>query len=435
MILPRLLPCALALALAWPLVAAARPLPLDEALSLAERTRPAMETGRLQIERNEHLLKSTLAGFGPRVVGTASFIHWDRALTFQSEVLNTTTGQTETVENVTRAQNSWGVGLQVQQPLTPLFGVYLASRLASLDVDRAQLDLERQTRVLREQVVQAYYPAIALRQNLTHLDSMHASVSAHLSQVQEFLNLAPLNRDDLLRVQVQLASVERERAAAQAAWTVAQATLALLVGEPLGSAYDLEPGPLPAPLDVSPEACEQEALGQRRDLEAARTAIEAARLARNQRYLDWVPQIDSVFAYSWSSDTIFESPDQWYIGVGLAWPLWEWGRSWHALKAAEVERRQAEQALRELEDAVRLEVRSAWVNANRAYGDIARAETAVAQALENLEIQNIRAREKLNTTTDVLDAQSDVMTAQRDRVLAEAQYRTARFQLETAMGR
>lgn len=111
------------------------------------------------------------------------------------------------------------------------------------------------------------------------------------------------------------------------------------------------------------------------------------------------------------------SADAWYVGVNLDWTLWEWGRSYYALKASNAE------------------VRRAWLAVWRGSADIERTRQAAVLARENLDIQLAMFREKLNTTTAVLDAQSLVMEAETVAVVAATNLRIAAHQLATAMGR
>jgi outer membrane protein len=427
---------AMVLIVLWCLPVLARDLSLDEAVRLGEANVATLRSRQADIERAEYLHKSLLATFGPRVVATAGYQHWDRVLGFETALLDANGAPTgAVVQNVVRRQDTYSLGLSVQQPLTPLLTTWLSSRISALGVDQASLAEARDRTWVRHRVVEAYYLAIAAERNLENFTAMERTVAAHLHQVEEFVNFKILKRDDLLRTQVQFTSVQRERTAAEASVKLAQAGLAVLIGDPLTTAYTLRMEDASAPVEQSPEACEEVALRERADLKAARAAVEGTRKARDVRYMDWVPQIGALFAYNRSSETTLASADAWYIGVNLDWTLWEWGRSYYALKASNAEVRRAEEAVREVENGVRLEVRQAWLAVWRASADIERTRQAAVLARENLDIQLAMFREKLNTTTAVLDAQSLVMEAETVAVVAATNLRIAAHQLATAMGR
>jgi len=432
MALPRVLPILFFLTAA-PLLA--RDLSLDEAVRLGEANVASLRSRQADLERAENLHKSLLATFGPRLVASAGYQHWDRVLGFETALLDANGAPTgEVVNNVVRRQDTWSMGVSVLQPITPLITTWLSSRISSLGVDQATLSALRDRTWVRHRVVEAYYLAIAAERNLANFTTMERAVAAQLAQVQEFVDLRILKRDDLLRTQVQLTTVQRERTASEMGSKLAQASLAVLIGDPLTSSYTLSMEPPPEASD-SPEACEETALRERADLKAARLAVASARNTRDVRYMDWVPQVGALFAYNRSSETTLASAASWYIGVNLDWTLWEWGRSFYALKAANAEVRRAEEGVREAENGVRLEVRQAWLAMWRASADIERTQQAAALARENLQIQEAMFREKLTTTTAVIDAQSLVMTAETQQVVAETTLRIASHQLATAMGR
>ena len=428
-----LLPCLLAALGAFP--AAARELSLTEALSLAEGHVGTMRLRQADVDRAESLYSSVLATLGPRLVANATYQHWDRVLSFQTELLDDNGAPTgQVVDNVVRNRDTYSMGVSVQQPITPLLTTWLVSRASARGIDQARLAEERERTWVRHRVVEAYYVAIAAERTLASVRAMERAVQDHLTQVEQFVSMRILMRDDLLRTQVQLASVQRERTAAEMGQKLAWAGLAVLVGDPLSTEYALALDAAPQPADP-PEACEEAALRDRADLKAARAAVEAARATRGTSYMEWVPQIGAVFNYSRSSQSTLVSADAWYVGVNLDWALWEWGRSYYALKAAEADVRRAEAGLHEAEDAVRLEVRQAWLDAWRASADIERTRQSAALARENLQIQETLFKEKLTTTIVVIDAQSVAMTAEAQHAVAETALRVAMHRLTTAMGR
>jgi outer membrane protein TolC len=415
--------------------AQARPLGLEEALRLAEGHVSTLRSKQADVERADSLYASVLATFGPRVSLNGVYQHWDRELSFPTQLLDDNGAPTgEVVDNVVRRRDTWSAGLSVQQPLTPLLTTWLASRAAAAGRDQATQGALRERSWVRLRVHEAYYAAIAAERTAASLATMEQAVAEHLRQVEQFVDMRILKRDELLRTQVQMLSVQRERAAADMGLKLAWSGLALLVGDPLTTEYTLTlDGEAPPP--DTPEACEAIALRERADLLAARAAVEAARAARDQRYMEWVPQIGALFSYSHSSASTLASADSWYVGASLDWPIWEWGRSYYGLKAAEAEVRKAEEGLRQAEDGVRFEVRQAWLSAWRAGTEIERAKQAAAQAHENLQIQETLFREKLTTTIVVIDAQSMAMTTEMQQAVAETSLRIALHQLAAAMGR
>ncbi len=101
---------------------------------------------------------------------------------------------------------------------------------------------------------------------------------------------------------------------------------------------------------------------------------------------------------------------------------------------AQLEYRQAEMRLQQLENQVRIEVRNAQftVQQNRAAVDSAKAAAALAR--ESLDAEQKKYALGASTTTLVLQAQRDMAQAQSDEVTAMANYQKSRTELDRVTG-
>jgi outer membrane protein TolC len=101
---------------------------------------------------------------------------------------------------------------------------------------------------------------------------------------------------------------------------------------------------------------------------------------------------------------------------------------------AELEYRQAQMRLQQLENQVRIEVRNAQfsVQQNRAAVDAAQAAVALAQ--QSLEAEQKKYALGASTNTLVLQAQRDLTQAQSNFILAKATYIKSRVELDRATG-
>ena len=101
---------------------------------------------------------------------------------------------------------------------------------------------------------------------------------------------------------------------------------------------------------------------------------------------------------------------------------------------AQLEYRQAEMRLQQLENQVRIEVRNAQfvVTQNRAAVDSAQAAAALAK--ESLDAEQKKYALGASTTTLVLQAQRDMAQAQSNQVTAMANYQKSRIELDRVTG-
>lgn len=418
--------------------AGAQPLTLAEAVRLADEAARANRVAALDASRAAWQRAAAWSQVGPKLQLSYDYQWWNEAITFDLDVPpefqqyfpEGTSG------GVVRPRETYTFGVTAVQPLSTLYQVFLGARLAGLQVDMARLQEGLQRRHTRMQVVEAFHAVLEARRRVESLDAALRTARAHLEQVGRFREQGLLKRDDVLRVQVRVAQVEQGLTLARTGLDVACGQLDLLVGRSPSAPCDLaeedgDPGPLPD----DPDACVAEALRARPDVAQARLAVDVARTARLLKAGDWLPQVAGVFNYSRTRATQFSHPEAWFFGINLTWSPWEWGRTYFEFRGTSDQVEAAVQTALQVEDLVRLEVRSRWLQARAARDNLDRAAVAVEQARENLRIQVDRARQNLNTTTDVLDAEALVVQAEADRFAALYGYRVAAHRLLDAMGR
>ncbi len=416
----------------------AQTLTLAEVARLADEAARANRVATLDASRAAWQRAAAWSQVGPKLQLSYDYQWWNDDITFDLDVPpefrqyfpEGTTG------GVVRPRETYTFGVTVVQPLSTLYQAFLGARLAGLQVDLARLKEGLQRRQTRMQVVEAFFAVLEARKRVESLDAALRTARAHLEQVGRFHEQGLLKRDDVLRVQVRVAQVEQGLTLARTGADVACGQLNLLVGRSPSAPCDLaeEDGDL-GPLPDDPDACVAEALRARPDVAQARLAVDVARTARLLKAGDWLPQVAGVFNYSRTRATQFSHPEAWFFGVNVTWTPWEWGRTYFESRGASDQVEAAVQTALQVEDLVRLEVRSRWLQARAARDNLDRTAVAVEQARENLRIQVEQARQNLNTTTDVLDAEALVVQAEVDRFAALYGYRVAAHRLADAMGR
>lgn len=100
----------------------------------------------------------------------------------------------------------------------------------------------------------------------------------------------------------------------------------------------------------------------------------------------------------------------------------------------EVEYRQAQMRLQQIENQVRIEVRNAQFTMQQNRAAVAAAEAAVALARQSLDAEQKKLALGASTSTLVLQNQSELATAESNRVSAMAAYEKSRVELDRATG-
>ena len=280
----------------------------------------------------------------------------------------------------------------------------------------------------------AVYSTEALQSAVTrmeaHADDMRSLQKAGLATDNETL------ATDVLLDQTRLRLEEGRRRV-----DLARARIALLTGSELVESAAPQRPVIPGDVSVPAEGpALQAAFTNRPDLMAGRLEIRAAealvRAARAESY----PQVLLTGRYEQARPNVLDFPpsDEWkddaYIGVLLAWNVWDWGIA--RAKTAEAAARAAQAKLRlgQTEEEITLEVREARINLQDGLDRVTTAKRVEQSAHRNLEAATAQSKSGLARHSEVLDAQAQLTDAQYQRIVAEADVLLSRAALLHAEG-
>ena len=127
-------------------------------------------------------------------------------------------------------------------------------------------------------------------------------------------------------------------------------------------------------------------------------------------------------------------PEGWILSATASWDIWEWGKQSYGVKEKLARLEQAKQRKTELLDQIRLEVKRAYLKNLETEINIITIQKAIAQAKENLRINQERFKEQVATTTDVLNAQTLLAETMTRFYTALYDFKISKAALYRAMG-
>jgi len=169
-----------------------------------------------------------------------------------------------------------------------------------------------------------------------------------------------------------------------------------------------------------------------KDLEALIRAKEEGLSSIKSEFL---PSIYVSGGYEYLENQYMVHQDNWSFIAGVNLNLFAGGASNGKIRMAAGELKALRMTRDKLLDAVRLEVKRAYLDIQSSVRKIEVTRTAVAQAEENLRLQKLRYREGVGTTTEVLDAVTLLTTAETNSWKALYGLKRAEAGLLYAMGR
>ena len=311
-------------------------------------------------------------------------------------------------------------------------GRYEQARLAN---DVAQLQTDRAYQTVANEVAIAYYNVLrsqALRK--TAKDALRRS-EEELADARKREREGVVEREVVLRSEVQLAEIRQALHSATEAEFVALAALNLAIGLKGGQPVRVaEPPEIPPPA-TSLADCLQTAVKERREFYVVQRTVEIAVQGGRVARAEFAPRVIA-------DGTLLDLQQQQLNGhvdlrlgfIRLDWTLFEGGRKIAAARVADSQVRQAMAQAESITDNIAFQVNEAYRTAVTSWVGIDDARPAVDQASENYRLVKIRLLEGTATPTEIADAQASLTRAQQNYLNARYSYLIAMDRLNYAMG-
>jgi outer membrane protein len=422
------------LALLAPSLAAAqaRRMTVDDVVRTAIATHPRLAAARSRAE-GAHREKASAGGrMLPTVVVSEEFQHYDKPFAIAFSVPGAPSAPLITA----RDQNTNTFVAAASQPVLGLLRRSQDYKADARNADAADAQVRVAEAATREALELEYlrmFEAAAMEQIAkTSEQELGQQLTVTAAQVKA----GALNDVDLLRVKVAQANARQQAILAHVEVTSSRATILSAIDASPGDASIefAEPTTLLAAGSDEGRAPET-AVEARPEMAQARFAAESADHRERARFYSLLPEVSAEAAYTRIDGQAFAPKDAAFVGVKAEWPIWEWGASWNAQKAAAARAEAAHSDVETERRQVLLDVvtRSAQLEARSSAVGV--AEQTIASAEEAYRVTDVRVHAGAATITDLLDAQSALTQARLNLTRAQYERAMAHVQLERAMGK
>ena len=424
------------------IAASGKPLPLHDAVHLAHRLQPRLRAQLESIEQARGLQQIVFATFLPLVSANYDVGEFSLGVTGNSIPISKSLSSFNFIPGVGAVPFGLNIGtnfelaeLKVQWLLLDFgrrLGRYEQAKLAT---EIAGLQTGRAYQTVSNEVAVAYYNVLrsqAVRR--TTKDALRRS-DEELADARKLQTEGVIEREVVLRAEVQRAETLQSDHAATEAEFVALAALNLAIGLKCNDPVRVIEPPEPAPLELSLADCLETAVRERREFGVVRSTVEVAMQGTRVARADFAPKVIA-------DGTLFDFMQQHNDGrvdfrmglIRLDWTLFEGGRKIAATRVAESQARQAMAHAESIADQIAFQVNEAYRAAVTAWVGIADARPAVDQARENYRLVQLRLREGAATPTEIADAQASLTRAEQNLLNARYNYLVATDRLQYAMG-
>jgi outer membrane protein TolC len=424
---------------------AGKPLPLQEAIGLAFRRQPRLRAHLESIEQARGLKGIAHSLFLP-TLGTSYSVGGFNLNSGGIPVRLATPGGQIPGFNVLPPGLALPIGINLStgyelaelklQWLVIDFGKRLGTyEAAKLGVDIAQLQTDRAYQTVSSEVAVAYYNVLRTRAlRRTAREAVRRSEDQR-DVARKLAAGGVVEREQVLRAEVQLAESLRLLDNAEEAVGVADAALNLAIGLKPGEAVGVvEPPGVP---EFRPDLrdCLETAIRRRREFQVARRSVEVAQQGDRVATASFAPRIVAEGTLLDLQQSAPRGHVDFALGfIRMEWTMFEGGRRVAARRVADSKVREAMAQAESIADTIAFQVNENYRKMVTARLGIERARPAVEQARENYRLVRARAAEGDATPSEITDAQTALTRAEQNDLNSVYDYLSAIARLEFVMG-
>jgi outer membrane protein len=348
-------------------------------------------------------------------------------------------GQTQTFE--IGEDNAWFGTLSLQQTVWASGRVSSGYNMAKERAAGAALAGDDAAAVIARNVKSAYYQALLVGEQTEIARRSLEQALRNVEQISARVERGITPEFDKLRAEVTVANRRALLTRAKNYEAIALETLKRLIGLRLDRPLELTDRLEYTPYMSDRDEIVARALDQRRDLAATRKEALAAEFQYKAQKANSRPLLYLNGNLSWQGETSNglwpgdrESAESAAIGLSLSWPFMDGFRTKNQARAAKAQAEQARARVRQMEDVIRLQVRSSWGDVESIAEEIVGAEQAVQVARQAYDIAQVRYDKGLSTILELLDAELALIDAALNRSDTLYRYNVALAVLEYNIG-
>jgi outer membrane protein len=337
--------------------------------------------------------------------------------------------------------NNYTLRLTLQQPLFTGFRLSSSSNIAEYSYLAEEQEYNSSEQELLLNIKSAYWNVFKANRFKEVVDENVEQIKAHLNDIQNLFNEGMATKNDVLKVQVQLAEAELRQIDARNQVRLSKVNLSNVIGIPLSTGIEIQKNIKPSL--VEPDELNvliESAYERRPELKSLDYRILAGESGVTLARSAWYPQVfvTGNYNYAQPNQRIFpleeKFRDTWDVSVGLQWDIWNWGTTSDQTSQAKANLEQVKESYTSVKDAVALEVTQNYLNLFHGKEKIFVAENSISQAEENYRVTNEKFRNGLVLSSELLDAEVLLLQANTNYIQALVDYELAKARLEKSSG-
>lgn len=420
-----------------------QPITLQQALELAKRNNPGLQSTYFQYERSRAQVRQAQAALYPTLGVQGSITQSLSAqAALQAKAQQRAFEEAGVPEELRQNNPPLQASLGLQGTFQVGYNIFTSGRrpaqirAAEQQLRSDQLQIEVNWQQLQLDVSNAYYNLQQADEAVRIAQSAVRNAEASLRDTIALERAGLGTRFDVLRAQVQLANNQQQLTSALGSQQINRRTLAQLLS--ISPSIDLaaaDPVQIAGRWPLSLEDTIVLALKNRAELEQLLAQRELAEQQKKAALASLGPTLALAVQYN----TVNNLRDQLGFGNGYSaglqmnWDFFQGGAARAQANQQEANKAIAEANFANTRNQIRLQVETAYSNLGTSFQNIDTSRQAVVQAREALRLARLRFQAGVGTQTDVINSENDLTNAEGNLVRSILDYNRALAQLTRAV--
>jgi len=299
-------------------------------------------------------------------------------------------------------------GTQITQPLTTLLKIRRENDLAQAELKASREKAQLTGNDVALAVHQVYYQVLIAQAHRSATEARIKASEALQSERVEQVKFGSSLEENLIDSRAEQLQAKQELLTTDFQLTDLKLKLNDLIGLPLATALDLDPGVPEFQETCQRKDCVTAAIESQPEILAARAQVEEAEAAVHLSKADiWVPDVEAFARYSYQENVPFLARNFGTFGVHFGYDLFDSGRKKALLRERQAQLSQAKENLAKLTDEVELSVETAYNKLERT-----RQMLKVSEEVLALRTESNRVRQQELLRGAALNSQADAASAQ-----------------------
>lgn len=333
----------------------------------------------------------------------------------------------------------WDVTLV--QPLFTGFALSTQYDMTQLELEIKNQEKEQVILDLTQNVKEAYFNILFTKKIFLIAQDSVNSLKSHKEDAQKLFNHGMIKYNDLLRAKVALANVRQNREKARAGVKIAVSHLNMLLDYGIEKEIEIEDISKITPADHDLLSLTNMAMKYRPVFKVLRLGLRNLENRITIEKSAYYPKVALIGCYERQGDNFAASNNDFSndynasISLQASWIFYNFGKTKSKIASVMKDYQALLSKIKGIEDRVKLEIKTAFLNLGVVNKNIDTARQSLAQAKENWRISNLQYRQQVATSSEVLDARTFLTQADTNYFNALYGYMIFLSKLERSVGK